>query len=145
MKADHPEADCPMLLVLDRIANKWAVLVMAAVWKQPLRFNELRRTVGGVSQKMLSQTVKALERDGLISRKVTPTVPVSVEYSITDLGRTLAMTMDALRVWSANHIAEVLAARAAFDGVSAAPPYVPPAPAPTRRTSRLGGAPNRRA
>jgi DNA-binding HxlR family transcriptional regulator len=121
MKPDHPEADCPMLLVLDRIANKWAVLVVAALWKSPLRFNELRRVVGGVSQKMLSQTVRGLERDGLISRKVTPTVPVTVEYSITALGKTLAITMDALRVWSADHLAEVVEARAAFDARLADP------------------------
>jgi len=74
MKPDHPEADCPMLLVLDRVANKWAVLVVATLWKRPMRFNELRRTVGGVSQKMLAQTVRGLERDGLISRTATPTV-----------------------------------------------------------------------
>ncbi len=130
MKPDHPEAECPMLLILDRIANTWAVLVVAALWKQPLRFNELRRTVGGVSQKMLSQTVKGLERDGLISRKVTPTVPITVEYSITELGRTLAIAMDALRVWSADHIAEVVAARADFDARSSdLSAVLPPAPA----------------
>jgi DNA-binding HxlR family transcriptional regulator len=115
LKPDHPEADCPMLLVLDRIANKWAVLVMAALWKESLRFNELKRTIGGVSQKVLSQTLKVLERDGLISRKVTPTVPITVEYAITPLGKTLAITMDALRVWSANHINQVIRARTAFD------------------------------
>lgn len=115
MKPNHPEADCPMLLVLERIANKWAVLVVATLWKQPLRFNELRRTIGGVSQKVLSQTLKGLERDGLISRKVTPTVPITVEYSITKLGETLAATVDPLRLWSADHIDEVFAARAAFD------------------------------
>jgi DNA-binding HxlR family transcriptional regulator len=118
MKPDHPEADCPMLLLLDRIANKWAVLVVAALWKQPLRFNELKRAVGGV--KMLSQTVRSLERDGLISRTVTPTVPVTVEYAITPLGKTLARTMDALRIWSAEHIAGVVAARGAFDARAAA-------------------------
>lgn len=115
MKPDHPEADCPMILILERVANKWAVLVVAALWKETLRFNELKRVVGGVSQKMLSQTLKALERDGLITRKVTPTVPVTVEYTITPLGKTLAQTMDALRIWSADHIGEVVAARAAFD------------------------------
>jgi DNA-binding HxlR family transcriptional regulator len=115
MKPDHPEADCPILLVLDRLANKWAVLVMAALWRTPLRFNELKRTVGGVSQKMLSQTLRGLERDGLISRTATPTVPVTVEYAITPLGETLARTMDALRIWSADHIAEVVGARTAFD------------------------------
>jgi len=115
MKPDHPEADCPMLLLLDRVANKWPVLVVAALWKKPLRFNELKRTIGGVSQKMLSQTVRGLERDGLISRTVTPTVPVTVEYAITPLGETLARTMDALRIWSADHIGEVVTAREVFD------------------------------
>ena len=115
MKPDHPEADCPMLLILEGLANKWAVLVVATLWKGPLRVNELKRTVGGVSQKMLSQTVRALERDGLISRTATATVPVTVEYAITPLGETLAKTMDALRIWSADHIAEVIGARSAFD------------------------------
>jgi DNA-binding HxlR family transcriptional regulator len=115
MKPDHPEADCPMLLLLDRVANKWAVLVMATLCRGPLRFNELKRSIGGISQKMLSQTVRGLERDGLISRTVSPTVPVTVEYAITPLGETLARTMDAVRIWSADHIAEVIAARAAFD------------------------------
>lgn len=124
MKPNHPEADCPMLLMLDRIANKWAVLVVAALWKQPLRFNALRRAVGGVSQKMLSQTLKGLERDGLISRKVTPTVPINVEYSITSLGTTLAITMDALRLWSAAHLDEVVAAREDFDARSEVPSHV---------------------
>lgn len=115
MKPDHPEADCPILLLLDRVANKWSVLVMATLWRAPLRFNELRRTVGGISQKMLSQTLRGLERDGLISRTASPTVPVTVEYAITPLGATLAQTMDAVRIWSADHIAEVVDARAAFD------------------------------
>lgn len=115
MKPDHPEADCPMLLLLDRVANKWAVLVIATLWKGPLRFNELKRTVGGVSQKMLSQTLRGLERDGLISRTVSPTVPVTVEYAMTPLGETLAQTMEAVRIWSADHIAEVVDARSAFD------------------------------
>ncbi|MBL8554397.1 MAG: helix-turn-helix transcriptional regulator [Phenylobacterium sp.] len=104
-----------MLLLLDRVANKWAVLVMATLWKGPLRFNELKRTVGGISQKMLSQTLRGLERDGLISRTASPTVPVTVEYAITPLGETLARTMDAVRIWSADHIDEVLRTRAAFD------------------------------
>lgn len=115
MKPDHPEANCPMLHVLQHVANPWAVLAIAALWKQSLRFNELKRTVGGISQKTLSQTLKVLERDGLISREVTPTVPITVEYSITELGRTLAMTMDHLRVWAADHSDDIVQARAAFD------------------------------
>jgi DNA-binding HxlR family transcriptional regulator len=115
VKPDHPEADCPMLRVLEHVANPWTVLAIGALWKQPLRFNELKRTVGGISQKMLSQTLKALERDGLISRKVIPTVPVTVEYSITNLGNTLAATLDPLRVWSADHYADIEQTRAAYD------------------------------
>jgi DNA-binding HxlR family transcriptional regulator len=115
VKPDHPEADCPMLILLEGVANKWAVLVVATLWKGPLRFNALKRTIGGVSQKMLSKTVRGLERDGLISRTAIATVPVTVEYAITPLSETLARTMDALRIWSADHIAEVVGARAAFD------------------------------
>jgi len=129
MKPSHPEADCPMLLLLDRVANKWAVLVVAALWKGPLRFNELKRAVGGISQKMLSQTVRGLERDGLISRTVTPTAPVTVEYAITPVGETLARTMDALRIWSADYIGEVTAAREAFDRRAAAQAWPHRAPA----------------
>lgn len=115
MKPNHPEADCPMMLLLDRIANKWAVLVVAALRPSPLRFNELRRAVGGISQKMLAQTLKGLERDGLITRTVIPTTPVAVEYAITPLGLTLAARMDALRVWSAENIGAVMQARQRFD------------------------------
>ena len=115
MKPDHPKADCPLFLLLDRVADKWAVLAIAALASGPLRFNELRRTVRGVSQKMLTQTVRALERDGLVTRTVTPTVPVSVEYAITPLGITLGETVRALHRWSVDHLGEVLAARDAFD------------------------------
>jgi len=104
-----------MLLMLHHLSNRWVVLVVAELWRRPLRFNQLRRAVGGISQKMLSQTVRALERDGLVSRTVTPTVPITVEYAITPLGESFAETMDALRVWSAAHSNEVAAARAAFD------------------------------
>jgi len=115
MKPDHPEADCPMMMLLDRIADKWAVLVMAMLRRQPLRFNQLRREVGGISQKMLTQTLRGLERDGLVTRTVFPTSPVSVEYAITPLGETLADTMDALRIWSAENIDAVTDARRRFD------------------------------
>lgn len=91
------------------------MLVMGALNVGPLRFNALGRAVGGISQKMLSQTVRALERDGLVARTVSPTVPVTVEYAVTPLGKTLAETVEALRIWSADHIDEVMAARAVFD------------------------------
>jgi DNA-binding HxlR family transcriptional regulator len=83
----------------------------------PVRFNRLRRTVEGISQKMLSQTLKTLERDGLVSRKAIATVPVTVEYAATPLGRSLAAPMDALRIWAETHMDEVLASQQRYDGV----------------------------
>jgi len=109
-------AACPTRLVLNRIADKWAVLVLGLLGNGPLRFNELRRRIEGLSQKMLSQCLKSLERDGLVHRHAIATVPVTVEYSITDLGRTLTDTVDALRLWAETHIKAVLAAQSRFDG-----------------------------
>ena len=108
-------AACPTRLVLDRIADKWAVLLLGLLAKEPMRFNQLKREVEGISQKMLSQSLKNLERDGLVSRKATPTVPVTVEYSITPLGETLSATVDPLRVWAENHIEQVLTSQRRYD------------------------------
>lgn len=116
MKTWNPYASaCPTRLVLDRVADKWAVLLLGLLAACPMRFNQLRREVEGLSQKMLSQTLKSLERDGLVSRKAIPTVPVTVEYSITPLGRTLATAVDALRVWAETHIEDVLVAQQRYD------------------------------
>ena len=112
-------SDCPTRLVLDRIADKWAVLVLGLLVDRPERFNALRRKIEGLSQKMLSQTLKSLERDGLISRRAIATVPVTVEYSITPLGRTLATTVDGLRVWAEAHIGEVQRAQKRYDKAAA--------------------------
>lgn len=106
---------CPTRLVLDRLADKWAVLVLALLARGPRRFNALRREIEGLSQKVLSQTLKRLERDGLVARQAFPTVPVTVEYSITPLGRTLAETVEALARWAETHIETVLAAQRAYD------------------------------
>lgn len=114
--SDTPlDPNSPMMLVLDRVANKWAVLAVSAVCNQPKRFNQLRRELGGISQKMLSQTLKRLERDGIVSRKVTATVPVTVEYSITELGKTLASTVNHLRIWSEQNIDQILSAQEQYD------------------------------
>ena len=83
-------ADCPTRQILDRVGDKWAVLILLLVRDEPMRFNALRRTIEGISQKMLTQVLKSLERDGLIRRRAIATVPVTVEYSITPLGATLA-------------------------------------------------------
>jgi DNA-binding HxlR family transcriptional regulator len=102
-------------MVLDRIADKWAVLVLGLLTAGPQRFNQLRRKIEGLSQKMLSHTLKSLERDGLVHRRAIATVPVTVEYSITPLGRTLADTVDGLRIWAEAHIAEVQRAQKRYD------------------------------
>ena len=108
-------ADCPTRRVLDRIGDKWAVLILILLARGTVRFNELRRLIDGISQKMLSQTLKSLERDGLVSSRVIPTVPVAVEYTITPLGRTLHDAVDPLRIWAETHIAAVEAAQARYD------------------------------
>jgi DNA-binding HxlR family transcriptional regulator len=108
-------AACPSRLVLARLADKWALLVICILSARPVRFNELRRQIDGVSQKMLSQTLKNLERDGLVSRRAFATVPVTVEYAITPLGETLSHTIDALRVWTASHMEEVVKSQQAYD------------------------------
>jgi DNA-binding HxlR family transcriptional regulator len=113
--ANPYDSKCPTRIVLDRIADKWTVLVLGLLSENPLRFNQLRRAIDGLTQKMLSQTLKALERDGLVSRKVTPSVPIAVEYSITPLGRTLAATIDGLRIWAQTHIRDVVAAQTRYD------------------------------
>lgn len=108
-------AACPTRFILDRIADKWTVLILGLLADGPVRFNRLRRSIDGISQKMLSQTLKTMERDGLVSRTAYPTVPVTVEYAITPLGETLADTVNDLRLWAENHIEEVLAAQHRYD------------------------------
>jgi DNA-binding HxlR family transcriptional regulator len=113
--ANAYSADCPTRQILDRIGDKWAVLILLLVRDEPMRFNQLRRTIEGISQKMLSQVLKSLERDGLIRRRAIATVPVTVEYSITPLGLTLAAAVDPLRDWAEHNLKEVLAAQRRYD------------------------------
>jgi DNA-binding HxlR family transcriptional regulator len=116
MKAANAySADCPTRQILDRVGDKWAVLILLLLMDQPLRFNQLRRAIEGISQKMLSQVLKSLERDGLIRRRAIATVPVTVEYSITPLGATLAAAVDPLRDWAERNLKEVLAAQRRYD------------------------------
>jgi DNA-binding HxlR family transcriptional regulator len=107
--------DCPTRRVLDRIGDKWTVLVLLLLSDGPQRFNQLRRAIPGVSQKMLSQTLKGLERDGLVTRRAFATVPVTVEYTITALGSTLVDTVDQLRLWAERHLGEVQQAQTRYD------------------------------
>jgi DNA-binding HxlR family transcriptional regulator len=115
-------AECPTRVILDRVGDKWAVLLLGLLTEAPCRFNELRRRIGGISQKMLSQTLKSLERDGLVRREVIPTVPVTVEYSITELGVTLAAAVEPLRQWAERNLAEVQAAQQRYDTAQATVP-----------------------
>jgi DNA-binding HxlR family transcriptional regulator len=102
--------------VLGRIGDKWTVMIIAELGEGPLRFNELRRRIVGVSQRMLTLTLKNLERDGLVSRTVTPSVPPRVDYALTDLGRSMLQPVLALGQWAAAHIPVMDAARQRYDG-----------------------------
>jgi len=106
---------CPTRDVLARLADKWALLVLGRLESGPMRFNNLRREIRGISQKMLTQTLRKLERDGLVSRKAFPTVPVTVEYCLTHLGRTLTDTVTILAGWVKDNIQAVQAAQVRFD------------------------------
>ncbi|MFD9733772.1 winged helix-turn-helix transcriptional regulator [Umezawaea sp. NPDC059074] len=97
------------------VASKWTALAIGALEDGPQRFGEVRRKVEGITQKMLTQTLRALTRDGLITRTVYPTVPLRVEYELTPLGRSLVAPLSALRTWSEQHIDLIQTARADYD------------------------------
>jgi DNA-binding HxlR family transcriptional regulator len=109
------EQNCPTRMVLDHIADKWAALILWKLTDRPIRFNQLRRDIEGISQKVLSQSLKQLERDGLINRQAFATVPVTVEYSVTPLGHTLAEKMAGISLWAQDNIDQVLTAQAKYD------------------------------
>ncbi|MEW2378011.1 helix-turn-helix domain-containing protein [Micromonospora sp. NPDC047812] len=112
--------DCEVRQILDRVADKWSLLVIALLDRQSLRFTELRRQIDGISQRMLARTLRHLERDGLVSRTVFPTVPPRVDYALTPLGATLHETIRTLVTWTETHQNEIAAARAAYDVRAAA-------------------------
>jgi DNA-binding HxlR family transcriptional regulator len=113
----EPDGDgsCPMREVLDRIGDTWSVLVIISLKSSPMRFNALRRSIEGISQRMLTVTLRSLERDGLAKRLVRPTTPPEVEYSLTELGRSLAEPLGALGTWAAVNRDSMRKARAEFD------------------------------
>jgi DNA-binding HxlR family transcriptional regulator len=130
----HLPADCRAVSeVLARVGDKWSVLVVTRLGGGPLRFNELRRSIGGISQRMLTLTLRGLERDGLITRTVFPTIPPRVEYALTALGRDLLQPVSGLSDWALRNQVKIARAREQFD--SAAKRAVTPA----RRESRHGG------
>ncbi|GGQ82766.1 winged helix-turn-helix transcriptional regulator [Streptomyces asoensis] len=107
--------DCPTNQLLDRLSDKWVSLVVSALAPGPLRYSDLARRIAGVSPKMLTQTLRTLERDGILTRTVTPSVPVRVDYELTPLGRNLALLLTAVKDWAENHFDEVHAARLRYD------------------------------
>ncbi|WP_083191113.1 winged helix-turn-helix transcriptional regulator [Salipiger sp. CCB-MM3] len=118
--APEDEAQCPVRDVLDRVAQKWTLLILVALEPAPKRFSQLQRQVGDISKRMLTQTLRQLERDGMVSRQVFPTKPPSVEYALTELGRSSLAPIGALLVWADSHHGEITAARASFDAGEAA-------------------------
>ncbi|HEY9332160.1 MAG TPA: helix-turn-helix domain-containing protein [Streptomyces sp.] len=112
---DVREPMCPSRLVLEHVTSRWGVLVLAALLERSYRFSELRREVGGVSEKMLAQTLQTLERDGFVDRDAKPVIPPRVDYSLTDLGREAAEQVWALARWSERSLDAVDAARTAYD------------------------------
>jgi DNA-binding HxlR family transcriptional regulator len=114
-KADVFNADCASRQVLELLAEKWALLVIHALGDGARRTAQLRRQIGGISEKMLIQTVRKLERNGFVTREVFPEVPPHVEYRLSDLGRSLQHTVAALDRWVESHIAAVQKAQQTFD------------------------------
>lgn len=113
---DPYAANCPSRRLLDRIGDRWTVLIIGTLAGGPKRFSEIRRSVAGISQKMLTQTLRGLERDGLVTRTVYAEVPPRVEYELTDAGETLRAPLKALENWSIEHFGQVAASWERYDG-----------------------------
>lgn len=125
MSEEHPpsrpdvyRADCPTRAVLDRVADKWTTLVTGVLAGGAHRYGELARAIPGVSPRVLSRTLRDLERDGLVHREVVTAIPPAVVYSLTPLGRTLDEVVDPLRAWAERHVGAIHAARADFDAAA---------------------------
>jgi len=115
-RADVDEfSDCPVRGVLDQIGDKWTTLIVITLAERPFRFSELRRTLSDISQRMLTQTLRDLQRDGLVERRVYPTVPPAVDYRLTPLGRSLLVPLHALIRWADDSHGAIRAARRVFD------------------------------
>ena len=115
-RLDHNSTDCRAVSgVLARVGDKWSVLIIVLLGDGPQRFNEIKRLAGGISQRMLTLTLRVLERDGLVTRTLFPTIPPRVDYELTPLGRSLWTAVEPLGNWARDHIADILRERAKFD------------------------------
>jgi DNA-binding HxlR family transcriptional regulator len=113
----HQDSDCRgVASILARVGDQWSVFVIMMLGDGPKRFNEIKRMIGGISQRMLTLTLRGLERDGLVTRTVFPTIPPRVDYELTDLGRGLSKPVEALGKWAFDHRVEIESARTKFDG-----------------------------
>jgi DNA-binding HxlR family transcriptional regulator len=112
---DAPGTGSSSRLLLDQITDKWSIVILAALCKKPLRFNEIKRCLDGITQKTLTQSLRRLERSGIIARLVIPSSQVAVEYSVTPMGRTLEGPFRALLDWTLSHSAEILQSQSEFD------------------------------
>ncbi|MEU6705150.1 helix-turn-helix domain-containing protein [Streptomyces wuyuanensis] len=115
-RPDVNEKLCPSRVVLEHVTSRWGVLVLAALLERSYRFSELRRAIGGVSEKMLAQTLQTLERDGFVNRDAKPVIPPRVDYSLTDLGREAGEQVWALARWTERRLGDVERARSEYDG-----------------------------
>ena len=116
-ESNHSQGQCcgPIRETLSRVGDKWSLLIIGTLSDAPLRFNELRRQIDGISQRMLTRTLRELERDGLVTRTVTPTTPPSVEYALNDLGRSLMEPVKALIVWIMTNHPQISTSQQKFD------------------------------
>lgn len=126
-------AECPGHEVLAALSDKWVTLIVSALADGPLRHAELARVVAGATQKMLTETLRKLERDGLLTRAVTHTVPPRVDYELTDLGHDILPLQRAIKAWAESHIGRIHEARDTYDAVSTAPD--PASAAPTKNAT----------
>lgn len=117
---DPYDRNCPTRRLLNRIGDRWTVLVVGALGDGPVRFSTISQRIDGISQKMLTQTLRALERDGLVTRTVYPVIPPRVEYALTQSGRSLSEPLGALERWAKEHMAEVIEAQGAYDATDRA-------------------------
>lgn len=111
LKADVYSAACPSREVLDHVTSTWGTLILILLLENTFRFSEIRNKIGGISEKMLAQTLQCLEKDGFILRKSYPVIPPKVEYSLTPLGKDVAIKVEVLKTWVEKNLPKVLAAR----------------------------------
>jgi DNA-binding HxlR family transcriptional regulator len=111
----HVKVSCPERAILEHVTSMWGVLVLIALLDGTRRYSELRRAIPGVSEKMLTQTLRTLERDGFVSRRARPVIPPHVDYSLTPSGEQAALRVRALADWTADHVPDVASAQAAYD------------------------------